>query len=439
MAKKGNDEPRQFEIVDELSTWYLDMDKVEEALHLHKRLCTDIGRELIDPCYMIRLLAFLHKHHLHWGAIKIIEEHLDIINESWDTSFQRTGYCTLMHDFKKTSLYGEIFLSLTKEAQNPSLESGALLVLGMNCGSLGDYKNALKYLEQSLAIEISIGRESDVFRVNIYLCMGGVLIAMGGFEKEAIEVHEKACALYSETTNKKEAMWSETFRKLAEAHREIWSWDDAISALNHSVTIAQSIEDEQVSIHCQGMAYKTLGQTYLEQYCADESLADSHEILCCAYNSSMTAVQLLKRDCHDDNVLLLDLAQEQYFLGGVENAQVFLEDYLDTIISSSPLLCEACDQKSGTGAIMQICGGCNVAHYCSRSHQKQSWKKGRICHKDICPLLNRWRRVKKGKDNSESCKPLFREFFESIYVAKPAGARLDADDVNEEYDSETEE
>ena len=79
---------------------------------------------------------------------------------------------------------------------------------------------------------------------------------------------------------------------------------------------------------------------------------------------------------------------------------------------------------------MESCSGCKVTRYCSRAHQEHAWKKGRFCHKVMCPLLNRWRKME-AKGSEESCSALFSNFFESIIVARTANSTLyvaDADD-----------
>ena len=63
---------------------------------------------------------------------------------------------------------------------------------------------------------------------------------------------------------------------------------------------------------------------------------------------------------------------------------------------------------------------CKVARYCSRDHSIQAWKKGRLCHKVMCPWLKRWRKITEGKDaTTELCDELCNDFFERVLASKP--------------------
>jgi len=52
-----------------------------------------------------------------------------------------------------------------------------------------------------------------------------------------------------------------------------------------------------------------------------------------------------------------------------------------------------------------------VVLYCSKVHQKQDWKNGRLSHKVMCPLLKRWCHTKK-KMSEDECDELFSDFFD---------------------------
>ena len=117
-----------------------------------------------------------------------------------------------------------------------------------------------------------------------------------------------------------------------------------------------------------------------------------------------------------DPSVLLDLAQEHYFLGDTDTARVMLKGYLDATVQEGPSHCQACHQICAKDAIMDKCSVCKVARYCSRTHQIYAWKKGRLCHKVMCQLLRRWRKAKakEGKDNVKSSNAIVKDFFESL-------------------------
>jgi len=106
--------------------------------------------------------------------------------------------------------------------------------------------------------------------------------------------------------------------------------------------------------------------------------------------------------------------QEQYFLRDTEKAQVVLKKYLDLTVEFGSSCCQACHQSCAKDETMMVCVGCLVTRYCSQAHQRRAWKKGRLCHKVMCPLLKRWRRLQNGEYTTDSCNAIFNDFFESI-------------------------
>ena len=117
---------------------------------------------------------------------------------------------------------------------------------------------------------------------------------------------------------------------------------------------------------------------------------------------------------------LLDMAQEHYFRGDTANAHVMLKGYLDATVQQGPSHCQACHQICANDVIMDKCSVCKVARYCSQTHQICAWKKGRLCHKVMCPLSKRWRKAmakaKEGKDTVKSSNAIVNDFFESLDV-----------------------
>jgi len=160
-----------------------------------------------------------------------------------------------------------------------------------------------------------------------------------------------------------------------------------------------------------------LGNTYLEMY---ESLPERNdELIRKALFWSQAAFHLPNEVAI--LALFLDLAQEHYFLGDLEKAHAALKTYLGGTVQLGPSYCQRCYQTFAKDAILEKCSVCKVARYCSRDHSIQAWKKGRLCHKVMCPLLKRWRKITEGKGTTtrtELCDELFNDFFERVLASK---------------------
>jgi len=60
---------------------------------------------------------------------------------------------------------------------------------------------------------------------------------------------------------------------------------------------------------------------------------------------------------------------------------------------------------------MEKCSVCKVARYCNSAHSIHAWKKGRLYHKVMCPLLKRWRKIMEGEGAiTEVRDELFNDF-----------------------------
>jgi len=274
----------------------------------------------------------------------------------------------------------------------------------------------MAYLERCLAIMTKLGDRSR--QAITYASMGSVLLDQDGCEQKAIEMCQKACGMFEEG-NAPEFL-STVFLKLGQAYRAIGAWDDAITSLQQSKSMAQSIENEPRQKKSLGDSNKALGQTYLDQCCTDESLVGNPERRGRIINHALfysEAAFTLQRSEGVDPRLFLDLAQENYFDGNVNNANIMLKKYLDETVKMGPLQCLTCYQPSPKDAHMEKCSVCKVARYCSQDHSIQSWKKGRLCHKVMCPLFKRWRKMQLGKNNAESCDEILNDFFEGVLVS----------------------
>lgn len=85
-----------------------------------------------------------------------------------------------------------------------------------------------------------------------------------------------------------------------------------------------------------------------------------------------------------------------------------LEGYKD-----DKLYCHSCGQQDGVGVQLRRCGGCKVKLYCDEKHQRKERMRRFLPHKEICPFLNRWRKLKNKQENEQlkdSAEAIFHDF-----------------------------
>jgi len=399
-----------------LSACYVEMSRVDEAMDLYKSLCDEIGKESLDANAILEFAEILRVNYETSRALTILENHLEVIDRSWGKQEQCRAYgmmaeiyCT-KNDFTKSNVYFERQLSIAKDTKNVELEAEALHGLGHNYGCMGDHDNAMAYLEQALLIESERGDH----KIGMTYCfMGEVLVAQEGREKEAILMLQKCVGLFEEGNQSKTLMG--VFIKLGQAYKQIKAWDEAIASLEKSISISDSIEDERRCNQLKVAAMRCMGNTYLEKY---ESLPERNdEVIRKALFWSEAAFE--GREI-ENLALFLDMAQEHYFLGDTEKAHLMLKEYLDGSLELGAAQCQTCGQICEKDAHMEKCSVCKVARYCSQAHSIQAWKKGRLCHKVLCPLLKRWRKLTEGQDaTTELSDKLFSNFFERVLGSKP--------------------
>jgi len=419
LAKKAGDNQNITESVLALAQCYVKMGRVEEAMDLHKSLCDDIGKESMDPSAILDFAGSLQVNHEHSRALTILEEHLEAIERSWGKREQCLAYGIIAilycdkFDITKSNVYFERQLPIAKETNDVESEALALHRLGHNYGCMGDYGNGMAYLEQALVIESERG---DARIALIYSAMGDVLLDQEGREKEAILMYQKCVGLLGEE-NLTEAH-KLVFLKLGEAYTKIGAWDDAIACLEKGLSIAKSL--------CLGnktnfLGKQSLGRVYLEKfYSTDESLVGiperNDELIRKALFWSEAAFEV---QGYASIGVFLDLAQEYYFLGESEKAHAALTRHLDMTVKIGPSHCHTCFQICAKDAIMEKCSVCKVARYCSEAHSIEAWKKGRLCHKEMCPFLKRWRKMNLGKETTVLHDKLFNDIFKRIRAFKP--------------------
>lgn len=133
--------------------------------------------------------------------------------------------------------------------------------------------------------------------------------------------------------------------------------------------------------------------------------------------------------CHNlmyiKNDVLLHLAFNLFEIGSEELGMAKLKKHLDTQLTIKNKVCMGC-QTVPTCSIL-VCSGCHVVGFCDKNHQMIA--SGRklsgfprdeilghnvVRHKDICPLLDEWRRIAKttvsADSRKEACADQHREF-----------------------------
>jgi len=99
-----------------------------------------------------------------------------------------------MYDYNKSIVYFKRQLSIAEKIEHPALEAEALHGLGYNHRRMGEYEKSMEYLEQGLGHLNELGYIL-IDQGDFYSCMGVVLLAQDGREKEAIEILQKANAI----------------------------------------------------------------------------------------------------------------------------------------------------------------------------------------------------------------------------------------------------
>ena len=399
-----------------LAQCYVKMGRVEEAMDLYKSLCDEIGKETLHPVAILELAEILRVNHETSRSLTILEEHLDNIERSWEKPEQCRAYEFIAAhyraktDYAKSNVYFERQLPIAKETKNVDLEASALYGLGRNYVSMSDYDKAMAYLEQALVI----ARQGERIGMT-YTAMGDVLVAQEGREKEGILMFQTCVGLLEEGNQSKALI--EVILKLGRAYTQIEAWDDAIATLEKGFSIAESIGDERLGHQSKAAAKQSLGKTYLEKYASLPERND--ELIRTALFWSQAAYTLRKSKGGVNHLdLHLDLAQEHYFLGDLEKAHAALKIYLGGKVRLGASCCQTCHQTCAKDAHMEKCSVCKVARYCSRDHSIQAWKKGRLCHRVMCPFLKRWRKITEGKGAAaELCDELFNDFFERVLAS----------------------
>ena len=120
---------------------------------------------------------------------------------------------------------------------------------------------------------------------------------------------------------------------------------------------------------------------------------------------------------------LLHLAFMMFHMGNQDMGRLHLRQHLDLQLKISHSWCRGCSFIAKANKRQLICCGCHVVGFCDKICQKAASGQNKYCfehsdiiacnpvrHKDICPLINQWRRVAKGKVCADSCTVEHTEF-----------------------------
>lgn len=336
-----------------------------------------------------------------------------------------------LNDFHKAiAVLKQIHESCPFEMSIAFKEADIMSNLGRSYGSLGDFEKATYYLERTMLLVSNHGL-AKLFEIykEIVINMAEIHFNLEKHENEAIEGYKSALKVIRGDAPQSpditlpyigsEHLCGKIHRSIGIAHLRLKAWNEAIEALQHSISLLTKSKVEKYRDAELCKSYQELGRAHLERYCGDEELAhipkERKNALELSLHFSQKALTLIGRETSCDRNVYLDLAQENYLLGDMHQSHEMLKQFLDFAVHAGPLYCQGCHQTSPKEDMMQVCKGCKVASYCSCAHQSQAWKKERIGHRKMCNLLQTWRGVKKGRKSVESCSIMFDKYFASTF------------------------
>jgi len=379
------------------------------------------------------------------NLVIILEDHIDMIEASPGTGPQSlynfydilTSFYDSKSDVIKAVKFAKRHHILAQKSGNKSEESEALQKLAGYFERMGKYEEAIKYMESCKVIfmdtmgggngdnessELLVHLETHHFhpyqKGAFFRRMGHMYILMSrtrncaikkSSRKEAIKMYLKAIAFFSETRclaieNNRLSMTylSITNRTLGRVFANEKKWDKAHEYMSQSIEVGLSsinVESEAIV-----RSFQSWGQVYLDQYYhqidktgGDEATKEMPILgLQNALELSSKAVVLsMNNENGISSQALLDVAQELYLLGDIDQSFSKLCLYLDQEIMSSSRYCQGCNQVGNFNVVSKVCKGCKACYYCNELCQHLDWKwieDKRKSHKMLCPLLKHWRK-----------------------------------------------
>ena len=179
-------------------------------------------------------------------------------------------------DYKKAIEFHQQSLSIAKEIGDRGLKDKAYTNLGCAYYSLSDYKKAIEFHQQSLSIAKEIGNKSS--EAKAYTNLGCACYSLGD-NKKAIEFHQESLSIAKEIGNK--GSEAAAYTNLGNAYDHLGDYKKAIEFHQQSLSIAKEIGDKSLEGKActnLGIAYRSLGDYKKAIEFHDQTLSIAKEI-----------------------------------------------------------------------------------------------------------------------------------------------------------------
>ena len=401
----------KMEIIQCLVGCYAHSCEMEKAISTHRWLLTSSKYFKLQASYLDRLGSTLVRFEKYEYAIEILEGCVlfpEMLEKDKDSS-EDWNKCVI-HLMEAYLGYNELLNVKSLINKFPFLSTSTneqiTFILGRVEAGLCNYEAATQHFRKLFKAPIhhnSVGLNGSSFQL-----AAGTTLLRHSADNEASVFN--VFQLLLDSGNLPSDELEEVLFRMGTEYRTLKKWNKSTKILRQLCLSTSRPESAMLP-----MANAAVAQTYLERYCADTSLdIDKRTKVLQLATKYAQKVDGVSTDMHLIN------AQLFYFNGDQQHAYQHLELYLDARLDECSLNCYTCKQRIRDGSVLFTCESCLVASYCDRRHQRLTWKKERICHQVLCPLLGYWRMAKKRKmkrrvNEDRRQKALFFEaFFGSI-------------------------
>mmetsp|Transcript_16706 Transcript_16706/g.25032 ORF Transcript_16706/g.25032 Transcript_16706/m.25032 type:complete len:613 (-) Transcript_16706:234-2072(-) len=372
-----------------------------------------------------------------------------------------------LNEYKKAIYLCEKRIALLREKVGAfsacSSLSEALSAVGRMYFRLGDDEKALTYLKDCLEQTSSANTESTE-RVKSHLpsIHGNIAAALTnmGREEEAIKMLKQAIefstgihvqmarkGMKKHSLAKFDESHLNLYRQLCDVYTKIGKWGLALTTITEYFKVVRQLKMQDGHIIEWVVGEERLGKIYLERCFASDVVSSGGEpLLPRAKEWTDQALQNLKlvhtlelrkeKNTSLEANFYLEIAQQHFLSCKLErqsleereesrsSAHEYLKKYLDYQVTTLKTCCQACDRACTDDVSNLVCDRCLVARFCCEDHLAKSWKRGRVCHRYLCPLFKGWREVQKKRRKEDSMEELIDEFFEAIWAKSGAGKAI---------------